>query len=224
MSPTWSEGEVLAWGSASTSIANIRRVSMKGGVGRVCRDLGLDNFHGWLYTLERLFSKRVAILVWVELFGQFPVKLGESGFGHCLHALFDKVFRSINELINQEDLVYLSLLPFFIVNLRFEVLRRKFQSFLIYFFFTFGEVLQSGRLLTRRPSEFLLHRCFGFREKFLLNFGEVLALLLFFQALMSFNNLLILLKAWQTYQRHVTVDPSTVAYFCLMFTLRATKV
>jgi hypothetical protein len=47
---------------------------------------------------------------------------------------------------------------------------------------------------------------------------------LFFQALMSFHNLLILLKAWQTYERHVTVDPSTVAYFCLMFTLRATKV
>jgi len=137
----------------------------------------------------------VAILVWVELFGQFPVKLGKSGFGHCLHALLDEVFRSNDELVNQKDLVYFSLLPFFIVNLRLEVLRRKFQSFLIDLLLTFGEILQSGRFLTRRPSEFLLHRCFGFREKFLLNFGEVLALLLFFQALVSFLNLFILLKA-----------------------------
>ena len=67
----------------------------------------------------------MTVLVWVELLGQFPVKLGEGGFGHCLHALFNKVFRSVHELINQKDLVYLSLLPFFVVNLRFKVLRRE---------------------------------------------------------------------------------------------------
>lgn len=109
VSPARSKGEAIVWGSTSTSIANIRRVSMKGWVGRVCRDLGLDNFHSWLNTLERFFCKRMTILVWVELFGQFAVKLGESSFRHCLHALFDEIFRSIHELIDQKYLVNLSL-------------------------------------------------------------------------------------------------------------------
>jgi hypothetical protein len=148
VSPTWSEGEGIVWGSTSTFIVNIRRVSMKSRVGRVCRDLGLDNFHSWLNTLKRLLGKRVTILVGVELFGQFPVKLGESGFGHRLHTLFDEIFGSVHEFINQKYLVYLSLLTYFIINVRLKVVLRKLKRFWIYFFFDLTKIFRSWRLFT----------------------------------------------------------------------------
>ena len=85
---------------------------MIGRVGKMFRDLRLDNFQSRLNPLEGLFCKRMAILVWVKLFGQFSVKLTEGGLGHRFHALPYNIFGSIYKLVDQKNLVYFSLLSF----------------------------------------------------------------------------------------------------------------
>jgi len=70
-----SEGKILTLASVSTFVSNISSVRRIGGVGIVCRDLGLDKFHSWLNPLKRLFGEWVAVLVWMELLCKFSEKL-----------------------------------------------------------------------------------------------------------------------------------------------------
>ena len=80
------------------------------GLSLECRGhTGFGLIHSALNPLERILSLWMTILVRVELLRQFAVKLGELVWLHLMHAGDQHVNRSIQELVNNVNLLTLQL-------------------------------------------------------------------------------------------------------------------